>query len=125
MNSQTTNHTSKPKVHRLPQKAGADGRGYVLRIVLMVCVALAIIASIPAFMAMNKKSVRVVESTTAPNAMLSEKTSNGVTVYGSGGEVVGQISELPSNEEPLSQIGTMKKPDSGTGKELLAIIGKY
>ncbi len=125
MNSQTTNHTSKPKVHRLPQKSRSEKVGYVVRIALMVGVALLAIALIPTFIAIKKKNVIAVESTTKPDVVLSEQKTDGVTVYGSQGEVVGQISELPSNEEPLAQVETMKKPDSSTGKELLAIIGKY
>jgi hypothetical protein len=129
MDSQSVNRISKPKVHRLPKKASGYDVKYVLRLVFMVCVAVVVVGAIPAVMAYKKwdvsKKAVVAEAVPVPVNVVPNDTADQVTVYGEHGEVVGQISELPSDEEQLMQVKTMKKIDSATGKELLAIIGKY
>jgi hypothetical protein len=121
---------SRPKVHRLPKNKVQEGELYVSRAVLIVCLALLLVAVIPALWSFrtvdkNKK----VENITPAQAKMIAPTANApvevIPVQDDKGQMVGQLAKMPSDMEKGTSISSMSKVDPQSGKELMNIIGKY
>ena len=127
--------TSRPKIHRLPQSAVEEGELYVSRAVVIICLALLLVAIIPALWSFNKVqqktfSTNVGKAQTSVMPAAQKRDAKGIVVRDEAGQMIGQIAKMPSDNEVDTHI---KSTSSGTspethkqdnGKELLSIIGK-
>ena len=128
MNEQ--NGTSRPKVHRLPQHKVREGELYISRGVLIVCLALLLVAVIPALWSFKKiDKSKLTDSITPAQAKIltptADKPLEGISVQDNNGEMVGQLAKMPADMEQGTSIQSMSKADPKSGKELMNIIGKY
>lgn len=121
-----TEKTSRPKIHRLPQNAVKEGELYISRTVLIVCVALLLVAVIPALW-----SFRKTDNSTVENSRFLAPSKNGAfpmnttTMQNDNGQLVGQLARMPADGEKGASIDSMSKIDPKSGKELMHIIGKH
>lgn len=121
---------SRPKVHRLPQSKVKAGELYISRAVLVVCLALLLVAVIPALWSFKKVDKSNVEASIPPaQAKIIAPTANApvesIPVQDERGQMVGQLAKMPADVEKGAAINTMSKVDPKSGKELMNIIGKY
>ncbi len=124
------NGTSRPKIHRLPKNKVQEGELYVSRAVLIVCLALLLVAVIPALWSFNQvDKSKLAESITPAQAKMlaptAEKPLEGISVQDDKGQMVGQLAKMPADFDKDSSIRSMSKVDPKSGKELMNIIGKY
>jgi len=122
--------TSRPKIHRLPNNKVDEGGLYVSRAVLIVCVALVLVAVIPALWSFRTVGkAKVAQTMTPAQAQIAAPTStpdpDNLMVRDANGTVVGQLAKMPADAEHSTSINTTSKVDPNSGKELMNIIGKY
>lgn len=121
--------TSRPKIHRLPQSKIHEGELYVSRAVLVVCLALLLVAVIPALWSFRTVGKSTIASSIPPSqAQVIAPTANpvqGIPVRDETGAMVGQLAKMPADVEKGASINSVSKVDPQSGKELMKIIGKY
>lgn len=123
-----TQGSSRPKIHRLPKTAAPEGGIYVSRTALLLCLALLVAALIPALSSYNKVEKNKIAASLTPTELNVLSPASGgsepVMVHDEAGQVVGQITRMPT-EADNSKINTTSKVDQKSGKELMSIISKY
>ena len=107
-----------------------EGELYVSRAVLIVCLALLLVAVIPALWSFKKvDKSKLAESITPAQAKMLTPTAGapleGILVQDDNGQMVGQLAKMPADMEQGTSIKSMSKADPQSGKELMNIIGKY
>jgi len=124
---------SRPKIHRLPQQPPVkDSELYVSRAVLIVCLALLLVAVIPALISFSKIDKKNMAATISPEqskiisatAPDTAPDNPNLAVRDAQGQMVGQLAKMPADVERGASINTMSKVDNASGKELMNIISK-
>lgn len=131
MDNELISPVSRPKIHRLPEQAAENKTVYASRVVFMICLALLLVAVVPVLLAFDKKQGEKlkIKVESAPrissDSIVAAEKSHMVPVHDEQGEIVGQLTEMPTDNKEMTMVNTVKNADSDTGKELLDIIGKY
>lgn len=124
-----TGSASRPKIYRMPQLPATPQGGYGLqaaRGVFMVAFLGALVIMLWSYRPPQGLDVsEALNTSTQKNIADGDSPSTTIAVRDDSGQIVGELTQMPSDVETGSAVNATAKVDPKSGKELLNIISKY